>query len=247
MSQLATTVLTMSSSDIAELVESRHDHVKRSIERLAERGVIELPPMGEVKNHLNQSVSVYLIGKRDSYIVVAQLSPEFTARLVDRWQELEQAQQQTIPQSFSEALRLAADLAEQKQQLTNELAAAAPKVDLVIFNQTAPVGGDGITMTNAAGQVTFSTLKRPFVYDRQIQITDAFQDIGGGFCQIVYTGVQVRMIGGWGNIRTKGVVMSGGSVRSAYNKVFADRNSGSWDMTRNRNIAMPILILPNMY
>ena len=46
----------------------------------------------------------------------------------------------------------------------------------------------------------------PFVYDRQIQITDAFQDIGGGFCQIVYTGVQVRMIGGWGNIRTKGVV-----------------------------------------
>ncbi|HEB0901724.1 TPA: phage antirepressor KilAC domain-containing protein [Citrobacter freundii] len=131
MSQLATTALTMSSSDIAELVESRHDHVKRSIERLAERGVIELPPMGEVKNHLNQSVSVYLIGKRDSYIVVAQLSPEFTARLVDRWQELEQAQQQTIPQSFSEALRLAADLAEQKQLLTNELAAAAPKVAFV--------------------------------------------------------------------------------------------------------------------
>ncbi|MGV4152544.1 DUF6453 family protein [Citrobacter freundii] len=125
--------------------------------------------------------------------------------------------------------------------------AGTATIDLVIFNQTAPVGGDGITMTNAAGQVTFSTLKRPFVYDRQIQITDAFQDIGGGFCQIVYTGVQVRMIGGWGNIRTKGVVMSGGSVRSAYNKVFADRNSGSWDMTRNRNIAMPILILPNMY
>jgi phage regulator Rha-like protein len=48
MSQLATTALTMSSSDIAELVESRHDHVKRSIERLAERGVIELPN-GEVK------------------------------------------------------------------------------------------------------------------------------------------------------------------------------------------------------
>jgi hypothetical protein len=28
-------------------------------------------------------------GKRDSIVVVAQLSPEFTARLVDRWQELE--------------------------------------------------------------------------------------------------------------------------------------------------------------
>lgn len=88
-------------------------------------------PMGEVKNHLNQSVAVYLIGKRDSYVVVAQLSPEFTARLVDRWQELEQAQQLAIPQSFSEALRLAADLAEQKQKLATELAAAAPKVEFV--------------------------------------------------------------------------------------------------------------------
>ena len=84
MSQLTTEALTMSSSDIADLVESRHDHVKRSIERLAERGVIKLPPMGEVKNHLNQTVSVFLVCKRDSYVVVAQLSPEFTAKLVDR-------------------------------------------------------------------------------------------------------------------------------------------------------------------
>ena len=125
--------------------------------------------------------------------------------------------------------------------------AGTATIDLVIFNQTAPVGGDGITMTNAAGQVTFSTLKRPFVYDRQIQITDAFQNIGGGYCQIVYTGAQVRMDGGYGNLRMKGVVMSGGSVRSAYNRVFGNYASKGWDMTRNRNITMPILILPNMY
>ena len=125
--------------------------------------------------------------------------------------------------------------------------AGAATIDLVIFNQTAPVGGDGITMTNAAGQVTFSTLKRPFVYDRQIQITDEFQNIGGGYCQIVYTGAQVRMNGGYGNLRMKGVVMSGGSVRSAYNRVFGNYASKGWDMTRNRNITMPILILPNMY
>ncbi|MCS2152395.1 phage antirepressor KilAC domain-containing protein [Scandinavium goeteborgense] len=131
MSQLANITLTMCSSDIAELVESRHDHVKRSIERLSERGIIELPPMGEVKNHLNQSVSVYLIGKRDSYVVVAQLSPEFTARLVDRWQELETAHASAVPQSFSDALRLAADLEEQKERLAIELAAAAPKVEFV--------------------------------------------------------------------------------------------------------------------
>lgn len=123
--------LTMSSQDISELVESRHDNVKRTIERLAERGVIKLPPMGEVKNHLGQSVAVYQIGKRDSYVVVARLSPEFTARLVDRWQELESQQAMQVPKSLPEALRLAADLAEQQQQLKQELAAAAPKVEFV--------------------------------------------------------------------------------------------------------------------
>lgn len=83
-------ILTMSSQEIARLVESRHDNVKRTIERLADRGVIQLPPLEEVKNHLGQSVEEYRVGKRDSYVIVAQLSPEFTARLVDRWQELEE-------------------------------------------------------------------------------------------------------------------------------------------------------------
>lgn len=41
---------TMNSQDIAVLVESRHDNVRVSIERLAERGVIQLPPMQEVEN-----------------------------------------------------------------------------------------------------------------------------------------------------------------------------------------------------
>lgn len=84
-------IFTMSSREIAELVNSRHDKVKQSIERLAERGIIQLPPMGDVKNHKGQTVKEYRIGKRDSYVIVAQLCPEFTACLVDRWQDLEQA------------------------------------------------------------------------------------------------------------------------------------------------------------
>lgn len=81
--------LTMSSREIAELLGARHDHVKTSIERLANRCVIELPPLREVVNHLGQRVREYGLDKRSSLIVVAQLSPEFTARVVDRWQELE--------------------------------------------------------------------------------------------------------------------------------------------------------------
>ncbi|MFC0684914.1 phage antirepressor KilAC domain-containing protein [Novosphingobium clariflavum] len=88
----------MTSSEIAELVESRHDKVKQSIDRLVERRVISQPPLGEVKIQRERRVettTVYVFtgeqGKRDSIIVVAQLCPEFTARLVDRWQELERA------------------------------------------------------------------------------------------------------------------------------------------------------------
>lgn len=87
----------INSLEISELVQSRPDKVKQSIERLAEKGVITLPPMVET-SFLNsigrkQNTTVYKFtgeqGKRDSIIVVAQLCPEFTARLVDRWQELE--------------------------------------------------------------------------------------------------------------------------------------------------------------
>ncbi len=57
--------------------------------------------------------------------------PEFTARLVDRWQELESGAGMVVPKTLPEALRLAADLAEQKQRLSEELAIAAPKVEFV--------------------------------------------------------------------------------------------------------------------
>ena len=38
-------VKTMSSKQIADVVNSRHDSVKRTIERLVEKGVISQPPL----------------------------------------------------------------------------------------------------------------------------------------------------------------------------------------------------------
>lgn len=123
--------LTMSSREIADLVESRHDSVKRTIERLQDKGLIQLTPMVEVKNHLGQVVTEYQLIKRDTYVVVAQLSPEFTARLVDRWQELENQQMPQIPQTLSEALRLAADQAEKIERQNLLLEQQRPKVEFV--------------------------------------------------------------------------------------------------------------------
>ncbi|MGS3241519.1 phage antirepressor KilAC domain-containing protein [Klebsiella michiganensis] len=131
---MAGNAVTMSSIEISALVDKRHDNVKRTIEALVDKGVIASPQIEE-KPTAGRPTTVYLFtgekGKRDSIIVVAQLSPEFTARLVDRWNELEAAQLPAIPKSFSDALRLAADLQEQKEHLSQELALAAPKVEFV--------------------------------------------------------------------------------------------------------------------
>lgn len=98
--QLMTTEVTMTSKEIADLVGSRHDNVKVAIERLVEKGVITFPAVQE-KATSGRPLVEYIFsgekGKRDSIIVVAQLSPEFTARLVDRWQELEAVVAKPLP------------------------------------------------------------------------------------------------------------------------------------------------------
>ena len=99
----------MTSVEIADMVEKRHDNVKRTIETLVEQSVISLPQIEEVKIQRERRLETsqaYIFegekGKRDSIVVVAQLSPQFTARLVDRWQELESQQvKQPTPQITS--------------------------------------------------------------------------------------------------------------------------------------------------
>ena len=114
--------LTMSSKEIAAVVQSRHDSVKRTIITLQSKGLITFTQTVEKGD--GRPAEVFHVNKRDSYVVVAQLSPEFTAVLVDRWQELESKQKPQIPQTYAEALQLAADQAKQ-------LELAAPKVAFV--------------------------------------------------------------------------------------------------------------------
>ncbi len=85
-------VQSMNSLQIAKLVQSRHDSVKRTIERLADQEAIQLPPLVDTnKNGIVTKVYIFSgeQGKLDSITVVAQLCPLFTAQIVKRWQELE--------------------------------------------------------------------------------------------------------------------------------------------------------------
>ncbi len=117
------TALTMSSREISDLINKSHSNIKISAERLSSSGVIGTLATQEFIHNGNKYTE-YLFNKRDSLILVAQNSPEFTAAIVDRWQELESSNHQAIPKSFAEALQLAANQAA-------ELEAARPAVAFV--------------------------------------------------------------------------------------------------------------------
>lgn len=134
--------LTMSSREIAELLDCRHDNVKVTIERLAAKEVVTFTATQEPTRGGGKPVTLYHVGKRDSYVIVAQLSPEFTAKLVDRWQELEEqvAAKPKLPTTFAEALRLAAELEEQKEtlRLQNEAMKPDAQVGAILGQRTNP-------------------------------------------------------------------------------------------------------------
>ncbi|HBD5259578.1 TPA: Rha family transcriptional regulator [Escherichia coli] len=124
----------MTSIEIAELVGKRHDNVKRTIETLAESGVIVRPqiedePKIDVMGR-SRLIQVFRFsdeqGKRDSIIVVAQLCPEFTARLVDRWRELEEQVRQ--PLTEIEMIAAMAANAVQQQKLLHAVESKVSQV-----------------------------------------------------------------------------------------------------------------------
>lgn len=115
---------TMSSREIAELTGKEHKHVMRDIRVM----LAEIYPEGGMPSfehtHTDpqngQSYPIFNLPKRETLILVSGYSVEMRARIIDRWQELEsqvaqpQPKQFQIPQTLAEALRLAADIEEQR-------------------------------------------------------------------------------------------------------------------------------------
>lgn len=128
--------LKMTSLQIAEMLGSQHGNVKISIERLIDKGIIRPIALQDVKNNQGQTVRIYEFegeeGKRDSIIAIAQLSPQHTAILVDRWIELEKqlaAPAPTLPATYLEALKALVNSEEEKVAIQHQLTVAAPKLE----------------------------------------------------------------------------------------------------------------------
>jgi len=138
----------MSSREIAELTGKDHKNVLRTLRGLIEQNLVaQIEPLKY--EYRGQYFDYFNLDKRDSLVLVARLSPEFTAAIVDRWQELEKSNKPSIPQTYAEALQLAADQAKQLEE-------AKPKLE--VYDALADRKGD-VSTTILAKQLGITAIK----------------------------------------------------------------------------------------
>ena len=108
---------TMSSREIAELCNKDHRHVLRDIDDLnATYEVMALPKVGQSNYTADngQSYRQFLLSKEQTIDLITGYRADIRIRINRRWQELEaNANSPVIPQSFADALQLAANQARQ--------------------------------------------------------------------------------------------------------------------------------------
>lgn len=119
----------MSSREIAELCDKRHDHVKRDIEVMLTQIELDIPKFGRIySDSMNRQQTEYLLDKDLTITLVVGYNAKMRYLIIQRWQELEaQATNPVIPQTLSQALRLAADQADVIDSQNTRLALVEPK------------------------------------------------------------------------------------------------------------------------
>ena len=80
---------TMSSREIADIAEARHNDLVATIDRLFDKGLLRSSRKSRHENTGGRPIEVYDLVERDVYLIVAGYSDEVRARIIDRWQELE--------------------------------------------------------------------------------------------------------------------------------------------------------------
>lgn len=118
--------LTMSSKEIADFTGKRHDHVMRDIKKM----LLELYPAGAPNfggtylSEQNKELPLFNLDRKHTDCLLTGYSATARMKVIDRWHELESQAKPQVPQTYAEALQLAADQAK-------KLELAAPKVAFV--------------------------------------------------------------------------------------------------------------------
>lgn len=124
--------LTMSSREIAELTGKELGHVNRDIRAMLD-SLQDDPELEHVREDQDGRgyTTAFHLGRELTYTLLAGYSVALRRRVIARWQELEAQQAPKLPQTMAQALRLAAEQAEQIEAQQEQLALAAPKVEYV--------------------------------------------------------------------------------------------------------------------
>lgn len=148
----------MSTREVAQLTGKSHDNVLRDARRLVAEGVLKSEETPYTHPQNGQSYPEFLLSQRDTLVLVSGFNAQLRARIIDRWQELEArvVAQVQIPQTFAEALRLAADQAERSLQLQQVIEKQAPKVAAI---QRLAAACGAICITDAAKQLQVAPSK----------------------------------------------------------------------------------------
>ena len=120
--------LTMSSREIAELCNKRHDNVMADIRKMLDELDIYAPDFsGTFITEQGNQYECFNLPKRECLILVSGYNVKIRTKIIDRWQQLEQATAPRLPQTFADALRAYADEVEAHEQTKQTLAIAEPK------------------------------------------------------------------------------------------------------------------------
>lgn len=136
----ANAAVTMSSREIAELTGKRHDNVMTLCRSIRDMGVCpEIQETPYINEQNGQTYFECRLSKRDSLVLIARISPEFTAAVVDRWQELEAKQARPAELSRMDILKIAMEAEQARLEAEAKLSIAAPKIqffDKVVERKT---------------------------------------------------------------------------------------------------------------
>ena len=109
----------------------QHSHVMRDIRYILEQGVAESNfGLGSYSDANGQNRPCYFLTKKGCLILASGYDALLRERIINRWEELELEKKQELPklpQTFAEALRLAAEQAEQLEKQQARIEEMKPK------------------------------------------------------------------------------------------------------------------------
>lgn len=158
--------LTMTSREIAELTDKQHSHVMRDIEQMLTQLGKGLE--GYIQNWTHpqngQTYREYALDREHTECLITGYSAVLRMNVIKRLHELEESSRPQL--TLSQALRVALELAEEKEKLTCQLAEASPKVEFV-DRYVVSSGSLGFREVAKLLDVKETVLRR-FLIDKQI-------------------------------------------------------------------------------